>query len=91
MQHRHSAVSVTLPAFTVERHAPGLLLSAGACYQLISPARAALSRKPAGGRCCCRSTGQTDVRSRRRTGTQELHEPCSAYYAGSFDEKCQQN
>jgi len=40
-----------------------LLLSAGACYRSISPARRALSCKPATYCCCCRSMGQTDGRS----------------------------
>ena len=47
----------------------------------ISPARTALSSKPAARRCCCRSTGQTDG----RTDTRPLHRPCSAYYAGSVN------
>ena len=37
----------------------------------------AVSSKPAGGRCCCRSTGQTDGRST------VSYRPRSAYYAGS--------
>ena len=42
------------------RHCPHFLPSAVACCRSISPARAALSSKPAARRCCCRSTGETD-------------------------------
>jgi len=63
---------MTLPAFAAERRAAApLLLRTGACYRLISPAREALSSKPAARRSCCRTTGQTDGRtdghSNRRT------------------------
>jgi len=54
-------------------------LSAGTCYR--SPACRALSSKPVGGRCCCRSMGQTD----RRTDARPFHRPCSAYYASSVN------
>jgi len=56
----HSAVNMTLPAFSAgHRH-----LQHGACtYRPVSPARRALSSKPAGRRCCCRSTGQTGGRT----------------------------
>jgi len=37
----------------------------------ISPVCTALSSKPAGRRCCCRPTGQTD----RRTDARALHRP----------------
>jgi len=72
VQPRPSAVNMTLPAFAAECRAEGgmptarrapLMLSAGACYQSISPSRGALSSKPAGRRCCCRSMRQTDGRS----------------------------
>ena len=39
-----------------------------------SLARRALSSKPAGRRCCCRSMGQTDG----RTDARPLHRPCCA-------------
>jgi len=63
---------MTLPAFAaVRRAAAPLLLRTGACYRLISPAREALSSKPAARCSCCRTTGQTDGRtdghSNRRT------------------------
>ena len=48
------------------RAAAPLLLSASACYQSTSPSRRALSSKPVA-RCCCRSMGQTDGRTDRRT------------------------
>jgi len=38
-------------------------------YQSISPARRALSSKPAARRCCCGSTGQTDRRTDGHAGT----------------------
>jgi len=44
---------------------------------LMHGASRALSSKPATRRCCCRSTRRTDIRP--------LHRPCSAYYAGSFN------
>jgi len=47
----------------VPRHRPRLLLSAGACYRSISPAR----------RCCCRSMGQTDVRTDAATLDRTMH------------------
>jgi len=60
-------------------HRAPLLLSAGPCCLSISPARGTLSSKPAGGRCCCRSTGQTDG----QTDARPFHKPCSGCYAGS--------
>ena len=61
-----STVSVTLPAFAAWRRRPTatpLLLNASACYRSISPARRALSSKPASGRCYCRWMGRTDGRA----------------------------
>ena len=59
-----SAVNVTLPAFAAERRAAAPAaqhLKRGARnYRSISPAPMALSSKPTGRRCCCRSTGQSD-------------------------------
>jgi len=50
-----SLVNMTLPAFSAVCPAVvSLLLSAGACYRSIFPARGVLSSKPAGGCCCCR-------------------------------------
>jgi len=57
----------------VPRHRPRLLLSAGACYRSISPARRALSSKLAARRCCCRSTGQTDRRTDAVTLDRTMH------------------
>jgi len=58
---------MTLPAFAAELCAPALLLlvlSAGACCRLLSPACEALSSKPDTHRYCCRTMGQkTDDRS----------------------------
>jgi len=56
-----SALNIMLPVFAAERRR----LQNNACqqargYWLISPARRALSSKPAGHRCCCRSMGQRD-------------------------------
>jgi len=57
IQPRSSAVNTTLPACAAERRAAApLLLGAGTrCCRSISPARGALSSKPAARRCCCRS------------------------------------
>jgi len=53
---------MTLSAFAAERRAAALLLlSAGACYRSITPARGALSSKPAAR--SCRTMGQTDGRT----------------------------
>jgi len=57
---------MTLLAFAAERCAPALLLlvlSAGACCRLLSPACEALSSKPDTHRYCCRTMGQTNGRS----------------------------
>jgi len=68
-----SGISMTVPAFAAEhRRAPAARCSYR--YLLQTPA---LSSKPAGRRCCCRSMGRTDVGP--------LHRPCSAYYAGSVN------
>jgi len=50
-------------------------------YRSTSPAHMAFRNKPAGRRCCCRSTGQTDG----RTDAQPSHRPYSAYYSGSVN------
>ena len=62
---------MTLPAFAAERRAAApLLLGARRCRSL-SPARMALSSKPAARRCCSwRTDGLTDARP--------FHRPCSA-------------
>ena len=74
------AVNITLAAFAAERRAAApLLLSAGTYYRSIYPARC----KPAARRCCCQSMGQTD----RRTDDGPFHRPCSAYYAGSVNNR----
>jgi len=74
---------MTLPTAAAEcRAAAPLLLSAPEAVRgagarsrrSISPARKALSSKPAS-HCCCRSIGQTDGHSRL----------CSAYYVGSVN------
>ena len=71
----NSAVNVTLPAFAAERRAaaPG-----DRRFRSISPARTALSSKPAARRCCGRM-GQTDG----QTDARPLHRPCSAHCAGN--------
>jgi len=61
-----SAVDMTLPVVPAERRAAAapLLLGAGVCYRSISPARGALSSKPAAvavARCDRRTDGQTDA------------------------------
>jgi len=61
VQPRSSAVNTTRHAFPADcRAAAPLLLSAGACYRSISPARGMLCGKPAARRCCCGLMGQTD-------------------------------
>jgi len=68
VQPRISAVNVTLSAFSAERRAATpVLLSAPAA----GTRRRALSSKPAGHRCCCGSTGQTDG----QTDGRPLHGP----------------
>ena len=63
-----SALNMTLPAFGAERRRR--LLHGASCFRSISPARLALSSKPAGCSCYCRSMGQTDRRTdRRQRGT----------------------
>jgi len=64
VQPRVSAVNITLPAFVAGRR----------CRRCrsISPARTALSSKPAARRGCCRLTGQTD---RQTDGLREVR-PC---------------
>ena len=42
---------------------PHLLLSAGACYRVVCPARGALSSKPAACHSCCQTMGQRDRRT----------------------------
>ena len=54
----------------IEPPLPAEWLAVGAMLQ--APA---LSSKPAGHHCCCRSMGQTDA--------QPLYRPCSAYYIGN--------
>ena len=62
-----SALNMTLPAFGAERRR---LLHGASCHRSISLARLALSSKPAGCSCYCRSMGQTDRRTdRRQRGT----------------------
>ena len=68
--HRYTQQSTSL--FAAERRR---LHHGARSYRSISRARRALSSKPAGRRCCCRSTGQTGERMDARP----LHRPCSAY------------
>ena len=59
---------MTLLAFAAERRAAApLLVSAGSYYRWISHACGTLGSKPAARRCCCRSMGQTDGQTDRRT------------------------
>ena len=51
---------------------PACCAAAAAIGRYLLPAPA-LSNKPAGRRCCCRSTGQTDGRADRRTLDRLLH------------------
>jgi len=55
---------MTLPAYAAERRAavPSLLGAGARRCRSISPARTALSSKPAGHLCWCRTMGQTDGR-----------------------------
>jgi len=74
---------MALPAFAAQRRAAAcaaapLLLGDRRCGA-ISPARTALSSKPAARSCCGRMTGQTD----RQTDTRPLNRPCSAHEVGS--------
>ena len=74
-----SALNVTLPAFAAGCHAaqPAVpsLLSAGACYQLISPARRhrALNSKPVG-------AVAADNRRDRQMEARLFHTPCCSRY-----------
>jgi len=55
---------MTLPAFAAERRAAApWLMSEGACYRSVSPARGVLSSKPAARRCCFVDRRETDGRS----------------------------
>jgi len=49
----------------------------------MSPARRALSSKPAARRRCCRSMGQTDRPTDGQTDARPLHKPCSAYWGST--------
>jgi len=69
-----SALNMTLPAFGAERRRR--LLHGASCFRSISPARLALSSKPAGCSCYCRSMGQTD----RQTTTWHCPLCCCAPY-----------
>ena len=60
-----------------------LLLSDSTCYQSISPARWALSSKPATYHCGCWIMWQTDGQTDRQRDTWPFHRPCATYYAGS--------
>ena len=83
-----SAVSTMLPAFAAERRRP----QHGACSTAPAARRPqlaidiiclqALSSKPAGRRCCCRSMGQTDETDKR---TPERCIDRAPHTAGSVD------
>ena len=73
-----SALNMTLSVFGAERRLGACSTAPAAIDQYLLQIPA-LSSKPAGHRCCCRSTGQTDT----RTDDRPLHRPCSAHYAGS--------
>ena len=96
VQPRTSAVNILiLSVFAAERCAAApLLLSAPAAgtrrrCRSISPVCRALSSKPAGHRCCCRSMGHTyGGRTEGRVWRMDarpFYRPCSAYYAGSVN------
>ena len=81
-----SAVNMALPACVAERRAADSRCGAAAAgrpgsrrCRSITPARTALSSKPAAHRCCGRMMGQTDG----RTDARPFHRPRSAYYASS--------
>jgi len=76
------AVNVTLPAFAAERRC----LQHGArstpaviTRSLLPAAKGLAANEPASGRCFCRSMGQTDGRTDRRTP--DRYRACCAYYA----------
>jgi len=71
---------MTLPAFAAERRRTCCTAHARAAVDRYLLPAGLLSSKPAGCRCCCRSTGQTVGRTLDRY---LVHRPCSAYYAGS--------
>ena len=79
----NSAVNMTLATFAVKHHAAAPLLLGARHFQSISPTCTAPSSKPAKRRCCGWVMGQTDG----RTNTRLFHRPCSAYYAGSVNNK----
>ena len=63
---------------------PHLLLSAGTFYRSMSAADVSAQQQTRWpNSCCCRSMEQTDG----RTDALPLHQPCSAYYAGSVNNK----
>jgi len=86
VQLRMSPVNATLLAFAAERRCswvPGVRRC-----RSISPARTALSSKPAARRGYGRMMGQTDRQTDGvRTDARPFHRPCSAYCASSVN-KC---
>jgi len=68
---------------------PACRAAAAAIDQYLLPAPD-LSNKPAGCRCCCRSTGLTDGRTDRRTGIRPFV-ALSAYYADRAANCCSTN
>ena len=77
---RSSAPSMTLAAFAAKRRLQPAGIPAVDRYLLQTPA---LSSKPTGRRCCCRSMGLG--RTDGRTDTRPLHRPLSAYYTGGVN------
>jgi len=68
----------TLPAFAAERRR---LHHGARSGRSMSPARGALSSKPTGRRCFCRSIGQR--RTDGRTDARSFNRPCTAYGSAS--------
>jgi len=65
---------MTVPAFAAKRRAAApWLMSEGACYRSVSPARGALSSKPAARRYCFVDRRETDGRTLNRFTDPALH------------------
>jgi len=79
---RSSAPSMTLAAFAAQRRLQPAGIPAVDRYLLQTPA---LSSKPTGRRCCCRSVGLSLRRTDGRTDTRPLHRPLSACYTGGLN------
>jgi len=76
---------MTLPAFPAKRRR---LQHGARSYLSMSPASMELSSKPAGSRCCCRSTGQTDGRTLDRYTDPAPHALRAASITATIQDFC---